>query len=217
MMQIQGQRSKFETMFKEKTRHFLVLLLALPLGKLFSQETTNQGFKGAVAVSALFCQVDGDQASGYNKFGFSAGYLINYYFKKKFHYETGLLFTNRGSQRALNPDDPGIIPMHLSYNYVDIPISVAFPIKKLELSVGIRTLYLISAKDRQGYIIDLESNTRKIGMLGCIELRKKIGERNKITVGGMYSAFSIRNGNGTIFRNSGVFHNNLSIGFTHTL
>lgn len=196
----------------------LLFLSSLLLSALKAQDNNKKGFEGMLSASALFCQVDGDQASGYNKFGYSAGYMIKYYFGKKYHYETGILFSNRGSARAFDPDNPGLPAMNLNYNYVDIPIALAFPVKKFELAVGIRTGYLIGASDKQMYVVNLREKTRSVGMLGTLEIRKKIGENLALSASGMYSLFSIRNGNnGTVFRNSGVFHNNLSLGILYSL
>lgn len=172
-----------------------------------------RGFAGRTETAILFSQVDGDQASGYLKWGYSLGYSVDYYFGKKWHYETGVMFANRGSRRSLDPDNPGIIPMHLNYQYLDIPVMIGFPIKKLQFAAGIRTQYLIKAQDKENYILNLESNTKKVGVMGVLEYRQNLSENWSFFVAGMYSLVSIRNnGSNRIFRTSGVYHNNISVG-----
>lgn len=175
-------------------------------------------FFGFLGVRANFCQIDGDQASGYNKFGFSAGYTVGQVLKEAregyWAYLGGIEFSIRGSRRAFNPDNPGDQSFHFVYQMVDIPLMISRTYKKYSAAMGLRTTYLLSAKDNDNFVLNLESSMREVNMLGCVSGTYQLNETWSAVLEMQYSINSIRNnepGSHLLFP-TGVYHNVISLG-----
>ncbi|MBS3913519.1 MAG: outer membrane beta-barrel protein [Bacteroidetes bacterium] len=183
----------------------------------FSQHTKGEFF-GYLVTAANFCQIDGDAASGYNKFGFTAGYMVGQGLgamkKGDIAYETGAAFSIRGSRRPFDPENPGNASFHLIYQMVDIPVFIHWYLDKFSVSAGMRTTYLIKAEDRDSYILNLQKDMRKVNILGCVGGDYQLADDWRIFLEMQYSINSIRiaNNNTNIFYNTGVFHNVISLG-----
>lgn len=175
-------------------------------------------FFGYLGVRANFCQIDGDQASGYNKFGFSAGYTVGQVLKEAregyWSYLGGIEFSIRGSRRAFNPDNPGDQSFHFVYQMVDIPLLISRNYKNYSVSAGLRTTYLLSAKDNDNFVLDLGASMRDVNMLGCVGGSYQLNETWSAVLEIQYSINSIRNNDArsNLLFPTGVYHNVISIG-----
>lgn len=176
-------------------------------------------FFGYLGLRANFCQIDGDGASGYNKFGFSGGYTVGQVIAVKNHdrwaYLTGIEFSIRGSRRPFNPDVPGDQSFHFVYQMLDIPVMLSKSFSaKYEISAGVKTTYLIAAKDNDNFILDLKSTMRDVNMLGCLSVAYTVKPGTSLVLEGQYSLNSIRRNDNRsrLFFPTGVYHNVISLG-----
>lgn len=94
---------------------------------LVSFAVFGQGYSAHLMVGANFSQVDGDQFAGYNKLGFNTGIAINREFKGKWSGGFELLYTQKGSQKVLDPDvpEPSLV---INYHYVEVPIIARYQV-----------------------------------------------------------------------------------------
>lgn len=194
--------------------------LLLPASILLATAAQGQLKKGEFGSHVLlafnFCQIDGDRASGYYKLGYSAGYLIAQGLGKGWEYETGLLYTDRGSRRPFDPDDPSLPPMHLDYQMLDIMLYLGKELDKFKILGGLRTGYMIKARDKENYIQDLQGMSNKVQMLAGLGLTYGFSARMSLRLEGLYSINSIfRNtGNPNPLIKNGSYHNNISMGLS---
>jgi hypothetical protein len=118
-------------------------------------------FSSAMQLSLNACQIDGDGASGYNKFGYTLGTVIAQNLGKGWQYETGIAFSERGARYPFNPDVPGRPAFHYRYQTVDLPL---FFNKNLDskwlAGLGVRTTYLIKARETEGINLQVVDNSR---------------------------------------------------------
>ena len=192
----------------------LLAISLLPTGA--KAQLAKGEFASRTLLALNFCQIDGDQASGYNKFGYSAGYLISQGIGQGWEYQTGLLYTDRGSRRAFNPDDPSMPPMHLDYQMLDIMLYLGKDLGNFKALGGLRTGYMFKAKDKEGYIQDLQGISNKVQMLAGLGAGYEFADRMALRLEGLYSINSIfrKTGNPNPFVNNGSYHNNISLGLS---
>jgi opacity protein-like surface antigen len=198
-------------------RLVLFLSISFPILNCGAQFQKAQ-FYSRTTLGINFCQIDGDQASGFNKIGYSVGFMIGQGLGKNWSYEGGFAYSTRGSRRAFDPDNASIGSFNYSFTMVDIPVYLLKYSPKWNAGVGLRTTYLISAKDKDQMVLNLQDNMRTVGMLGCVTAGYKIADRIFLQAEYMYSLKSIRNSNnGNVFFRNGVFHNNIQIGIKYAL
>ncbi len=129
-----------------------LLLIAIHPQSLFSQK-----FGGNLIMGFNASQIDGDQLAGYNKVGFCAGIGTNYELKEPWQINVDFLFSQRGSQSKLFPDEYEPI-RKLTLNYIELPVYVSYKdwkIKdegyyKAEGFAGVSLGRLISVKNSLG-------------------------------------------------------------------
>ncbi len=132
----------------------VILLLAITI---FTQDLFSQKFGGNLIVGFNASQIDGDKLAGYNKVGFCAGIGTNYEFKEPWQINIDFLFSQRGSQSKLLPDEYEPI-RKLTLNYIELPFYVSYKdwkIKdegyyKAEGFAGLSFGRLINAKNSLG-------------------------------------------------------------------
>lgn len=177
---------------------------------------TKQQFYSSFHLGANFCQIDGDGASGFNKFGFSAGYLVGQGLGEAAHggwsYLTGAGFSVRGSRRAFDPLNPGAQSFHLVYQMIDIPVYLVRYYEKWSLGGGLRTTYLLRAEDKDNFVLNLQSDMRQINVLGGLFLEYMFANNKRVVLESQYSLNSIRNSGSNLLFPTGVYHNVISFG-----
>lgn len=187
---------------------------------LFAHAQVPKGqFFSFIRGAANFCQVDGDQASGFNKFGYSLGFHIGQGLGGSWVYETGIAFSVRGSRRPPDPDNPGIAPFNLDYKMIDVPVSLLYYLGKFTVGGGLRTTYTFKAQDKENYILHLDNDTKKWNMLGCAQASWNYSPKMRFTLEYQYSINSIRisNNSNNPFFPTGVYHNVISVGIDYVL
>ncbi len=132
-------------------------IFALLLVILFSQNLFSQKFGGNLVLGFNASQIDGDQLAGYNKVGFCAGIGTNYELKDPWQINVDFLFSQRGSQSKLFPDEYSEI-RKLTLNYIELPVYVSYKdwyieserYYKVEGFAGLSFGRLINAKNSLG-------------------------------------------------------------------
>jgi hypothetical protein len=96
---------------------YLVLIIILP-----ALAAAQPRFRAGAVVGLTASQIDGDLSAGYNKLGLQGGLRVITRLKGKTEASLEFLFSQRGSQNELIPNDFDPNPFKLTLNYVEIPI-----------------------------------------------------------------------------------------------
>ena len=99
--------------------------------------TTQAQDFGAGAIAGLnFAQVDGDQFGGYNKLGFNLGMFVNRKLNEHWYAKGELLFSQKGSKKKLDPDDPAPQIFILKFTYLEMPLIVSYKKRNVSFELG---------------------------------------------------------------------------------
>lgn len=109
-----------------------------------------QQFKGGIVAGATFSQVDGDAISGYNKLGLQVGMQIKREVKNNWLWGAEVLYTQKGSRKRLEPDDPVRNIFILKLDYLELPVFAAYNSGKFTLTGGPSIGVLVNAKRDTG-------------------------------------------------------------------
>lgn len=178
-------------------------------------------FFGNFDIAVNFCQIDGDGASGFNKFGLTAGYTVGQVLKEAenghWAYLGGAAFSVRGSRRPFDTENPSAQSFHFVYQMIDIPLFLSRSYGKFSAGAGVRTTYLISAEDRDNFVLSLQSSMRTVNMLGCAFGDYEIKPGLRALLEFQYSINSMRAGDtrSAILFPTGVYHNVISMGIRY--
>lgn len=99
---------------------FTIFALFFSSITLSGQEAVERRFKGGLIGGFTLSQIEGDEAAGYNKFGFQAGAGVGIVLKEKIELGVEILFTQRGS--AVRNPSQGNFPFVLTLNYIQVPV-----------------------------------------------------------------------------------------------
>lgn len=178
-------------------------------------------FFTAFQLSANFSQIDGDNASGYNKFGYTLNTWVGQGLGKNWTYECGVGLSNRGSRRAFNPDEPGNLAFHYNVNCLDIPVFAMKNLGDFRAGAGLRTTWMLNAEDKEGSYQNLQSDLNKTGMLGCLAAEYSKGGKTSVRLELQYSIGDIRKkGIGqpvNVVWRTGAYYNIVSLGVNYRL
>jgi hypothetical protein len=191
------------------------LLACIPVG---IQAQSNQ-FKAGFYVSGKFCQIDGDQESGFNKIGYAAGVEVFRAIDKKTSWMTGVSFAERGSRSYNDPEFPNPFPFHYRIRSVEVPVYLLrdIGVEGLKVLAGIRASRVFDARDALGAYSNLQEQMRKnLFVMGAgiqydagpawLRLEFQYGMNSMLKP--VSSPFFIR---------SGVYHNNVVVSATFPL
>ena len=168
------------------------------------------GFQAAVN----FCQIDGDAASGFNKFGYTVGTSVGQSLGKGWSYETGISLSERGSRRPFDPDLPATAAFHYQFRTVDIPVFLGKSVnQKLSVGAGFRTTLLISARETEQIHLHLKEDVRKTGLLACAKVGYVLDKHWQLQAEYQYGLVSImKQGGGSLWFPTGAYHHCISAG-----
>jgi hypothetical protein len=201
--------------------HRLCLFGCLLFFNFLNAQVEKGKFFTAFQLSVNFSQIDGDNSSGYNKFGYTLNTWVGQGLGKNWTYECGVGLSNRGSRRAFNPDDPGSGAFHYNINCLDIPVFAMKQMGDFRAGAGIRTTWLLNAKDMEGSYLNLQDDLNKTGMLGCLAVEYSKWGRATIRLEAQYSAADIRKKGigqpGNPIWRSGAYYNIISVGINYRL
>lgn len=91
------------------------------------------------------CQIHGDNASGYRKFGVNGGIGLNSRFNDMSSFEFAFLFTQKGARKNQNPDKGDYTFYRVNLNYLEIPVYYQrYVNSKYFITLGGYAAYLLS-------------------------------------------------------------------------
>lgn len=91
------------------------------------------------------CQIHGDNAAGYNKFGVNGGLTVNAAFNKKTSLDIGIGFTQKGARKNQDVENNDYTFFRINLNYVEVPVLLNYKLnEKYFLTAGPSIAYLIN-------------------------------------------------------------------------
>lgn len=174
---------------------------------------------------ALFCQIDGDQASGYNKFGYFLGVNTGYRLKNSSwnSLEMRMGIAERGSRRTPSNIDPTITPFHIKINTLDVNFGgtkrwafSGLP-NAITVYAGLKASRVIKAQETEMYMPSIDQDVRKMNYMMDLAARYPLNDRWMLQLSYIYSVKSITYAhsiNGYFGR--GTYHNNFALGLLYT-
>ena len=192
-------------------KHILAFTFILAAVIPLKTQAQNNQFRAGVYAAGKFCQIDGDQESGFNKIGYAAGVEVYRGIDAKTSWMTGVSFAERGSRSFNNPEFPNPFPFHYRIRSVEVPVYLLrdIGVEGLKVLAGIRASRVFDARDALGAYSNLQEQMRKnLFIMGAgiqydagpawLRLELQYGMNSMLKP--VSSPFFIR---------SGVYHNNV--------
>lgn len=100
-----------------------LIILIICLGSFLNKGNAQSFFRGSLVTGLNLSQIDGDQLSGYRKFGISTGLKMEFPISSTFDLGLEFLFSQRGSRSTITPNQfVDVQRIHL--NYAAMPIFI---------------------------------------------------------------------------------------------
>ena len=198
----------------------LFALLFLPLC-LFSQSDNKMKiqtgkFYSYPEVLILASQIDGDNASGYNKFGYQLGLNTGIGLKNNRTLSFTMSLAERGSRRTFNPDEPSLNAFHILYTSIDSGLLYGGFLNDFYLQAGVKSTYLLSITETENYVPNIVQDYRKIGFLMDMKASYPLNDEYFLTATFQYSLMSLLKPTVSqvnyLTGGGGAFHNVLGLG-----
>lgn len=128
-----------------KCKHLLLCAALLAGTCAFGQRV----FKGGLNFGGITSQIDGDDYSGFHKFGLHLGGQISVELKDRSALLVELAYSQKGSRNAPDLSDPNSNPtlFRWSLNYIELPVSYQYMIRdKWSAHAGLYWARLINGK-----------------------------------------------------------------------
>jgi hypothetical protein len=197
----------------------LILFFVGGLNGQVSKEKPNS-FYGKPLIGLLACQIDGDQASGYNKFGYQVGMATGFRlgkFSKLDALEMQFCLVERGSRRAFDPltmvNAFNIKARQIEFQIGGIKDVDAGRFGELEILFGMRLTQLLKIEEIEGYNPGIADDFAKNGLLLQMAVGKKITSKVELRCNWDYSLISALSQKAVYhpFYPTGVYHNGLGV------
>ena len=192
-----------------------------------NSEIKSKSFYYLPEVQLIASQLDGDNAAGYNKFGYLG--QINFGWKQsdKQAFEFAIGFAERGSRRGYNPDIPNLNPFHIRYRSLETALNYQFPLNAikeswdipLDLHAGLRFGRILQIEDTEQYALYLEQVYRKMTVSLEFGARYPLNENWVLSARANYSAISMLNegaSNNPLYP-TGVYNNAIGFGLIYQM
>lgn len=198
----------------------LSAIILLPL-QLFSQGKENfklnEGqFFAYPDIYVLASQIDGDQASGYNKFGYQLGVTTGIGLSNDRSVSFQMALSERGSRRTFNPDEPSYNAFHIRYTSLDMGILYGKIINHFFVQGGIRGTYLLGVSESEGYVPNIAQDYQTFGVLLDTRVNYPLSDHYWVSATFQYSLMSLLNTTVSQVNylqvGGGAFHNVLGLG-----
>jgi hypothetical protein len=192
---------------------------AIPFTKLANSNATDVeplGFYARPMLGVLMSQIDGDQASGYNKLGFQLGMSTGYRWDGKGinALEMQMALAERGSRRAFNAETM-VNEFHIRCRQIELQVNAIRPLSvgglgSIDLIAGLRAFRVLEVKETQGYNPGIANDFRKNGLMIHLGVGKTVDAHWHVRVGLDYSVNSlVKGGTQSLFYPTGVYHNGM--------
>ena len=196
-----------------------VKVVAIPVTPLANSKAADgepMGFYGRPMLGILMSQIDGDQASGYNKLGFQVGMSTGFRWKGKGinALEMQMALAERGSRRAFDAETM-VNEFHIRCRQIELQLNAIRPLSvgglgAVDLVAGLRAFRVLDVRETQGYNPGIANDFRKNGLMIHLGVGRTIDEHWHMRVGLDYSVNSlVKGGAQSIFYPTGVYHNGM--------
>ncbi len=197
----------------------LIVFFVSGLKGQVSMEKSNS-FYGRPLIGLLASQIDGDQASGYNKFGYQVGMATGFRlgkFSKMDALEMQFCLVERGSRRAFDPLTM-VNAFHIKARQMEFQLGGiknfdAGSLGDLEILGGIRFTRLLKIEEMEGYNPGIANDFAKNGVLMQVAVGRKFSNHIELRLNWDYSlisALSQKTMNNPFYP-TGVYHNGLGL------
>jgi hypothetical protein len=196
-----------------------VKVVAIPVTPLTNSKAADgepTGFYGRPMLGVLMSQIDGDQASGYNKLGFQVGMSTGFRWQGKGinALEMQMALAERGSRRAFDAETM-VNEFHIRCRQIELQLNAIRPFSvgglgAVDLVAGLRAFRVLDVRETQGYNPGIANDFRKNGLMIHLGVGRTIDEHWHMRVGLDYSVNSlVKGGAQSIFYPTGVYHNGM--------
>lgn len=140
----------------------------------------SQNFFGSVVLGTNLSQINGDDLAGYDKYGITGGFKIDYPVKEAMDLTAELLFSQRGSRDRKSP-------LRINLDYIEIPFLISYrdwyiekeKYDKVRIECGLS----------YGYLFNVSSNFKSID-----KFLDQIKEHDVSVIGGVGYMFTSKVG-----------------------
>jgi hypothetical protein len=177
-------------------------------------------FYGRPMMGILASQIDGDQASGYNKFGYQVGMATGYRLseKKKFDaIEMQFCMVQRGSRRAFDPLTM-VNAFHIKARQIELQVAgirkvSAGRLGAIDLLGGIRFTRLLKIEESEGYNPGIASDFAQNGLILQFAVGSRVSQLLDLRLNWDYSVMSAlsQSASYNLFYPTGVYHNGVGL------
>lgn len=177
------------------------------------------GFKAEPIVGLGFYQVDGDHIAGYNKTGVNLG--LGIYLPVRDNLDVGLelTYTQKGSKRPVNPEDPNPPIFILQFDYVEFPFVAIRKYDKFTVHGGVTYgVNVRSLLDEGAGFKETSINRSEVGYI--LGAGFDFAERSSVVLRHQQSLFRIAQNypNGlNIFNRIGLYNRGFTVQYRYRL
>ena len=177
-------------------------------------------FYGRPIMGILASQIDGDQASGYNKFGYQVGMATGYRLsenKKLDAIEMQFCMVQRGSRRAFDPLTM-VNAFHIKARQIELQVAgvrkvSAGRLGEIDLLGGIRFTRLLKIEESEGYNPGIASDFAQNGLILQFAVGSQVSQSLDLRLNWDYSIMSAlsQSTSYNLFYPTGVYHNGVGL------
>ncbi len=177
-------------------------------------------FYGRPMMGILASQIDGDQASGYNKFGYQVGMATGYRLsenKKLDAIEMQFCMVQRGSRRAFDPLTM-VNAFHIKARQIELQVAgirkvSAGRLGEIDFLGGIRFTRLLKIEESEGYNPGIASDFAQNGLILQFAVGSQVSQSLDLRLNWDYSIMSAlsKSTSYNLFYPTGVYHNGVGL------
>ncbi len=177
-------------------------------------------FYGRPMMGILASQIDGDQASGYNKFGYQVGMATGYRLsenKKLDAIEMQFCMVQRGSRRAFDPLTM-VNAFHIKARQIELQVAgirkvSAGRLGEIDFLGGIRFTRLLKIEESEGYNPGIASDFAQNGLILQLAVGSQVSQSLDLRLNWDYSIMSAlsKSTSYNLFYPTGVYHNGVGL------
>jgi hypothetical protein len=177
-------------------------------------------FYGRPLIGILASQIDGDQASGYNKFGYQVGMATGYRLsgnRKLDAIEMQFCMVQRGSRRAFDPLTM-VNAFHIKARQIEFQLAGirnlnAGRLGQFDLLGGLRLTRLLKIEESEGYNPGIASDFAQNGLILQFAVGARVSKVLDIRLNWDYSVISAlsQSASYNLFYPTGVYHNGIGL------
>lgn len=118
---------------------------------LFITASGQSTFKAGVIGGLVTSQVHGDNYSGFDKAGITAGGFVKRVISESWDAKFEIIYVEKGSRHNARPHKGDYISYLLRLKYIEVPLVVRYKFRKWVPELGASPGFLVSAQERDNY------------------------------------------------------------------